>query len=218
MPARKAKATRARKRRSSESSPSVDVSRPMIWTPTRLFFSSGVGTHETQRVAMQRAMRQAGVADCNLVKTSSVIPPRCEIITRARGLRMLREGCIVHAVIAEGETSEPYQRITPALCWAQPDDPELPGYIAEVAEDHSRGRSTQSATDEAGEALITILAEKLGARVDAKKRWSERGRSRRMRIGRTAYHVGSIAESIEGPEEEDGKSVYAMAVVVGVFL
>jgi arginine decarboxylase len=98
-----------------------------------------MGTHETQRAAMQRAMRQAGVSDCNFVKVSSVIPPGCEIITRERGLRMLRAGGIVHAVIAEGETSEPYQRITPAICWAQPDDPELPGYMTEIEEGSRAG-------------------------------------------------------------------------------
>jgi arginine decarboxylase len=195
-----------------------DASLPLIWTPTRLFFASGTGTHETQRAAMQRAMRQAGVGECNLVKTSSVIPPGCEILTRARGLRMLRAGSIVHAVIAQGETSEPYQRVTPAICWAQPEDPELPGYMTEIEEDHAQGRSTQSATDEAGEALVTIIAERLGVRVDSKKLWSGRGRARRVRIGRTNYRVGSIAESVAGPEEEDGKPLYAVAVVLGVLL
>ena len=41
---------------------------PLAFVPTRVFFTSGVGTHETQRVAMQRALRKAGVADCNLVE------------------------------------------------------------------------------------------------------------------------------------------------------
>jgi arginine decarboxylase len=218
MPARRA--SRIARRGTTESPPAAanDISPPMIWTPTRLFFASGIGTHETERAAIQRAMREAGVADCNLVKTSSVIPPGCEILSRMRGLRMLRAGSIVHAVIAEGQTSEPYQRITPAICWAQPEDPGLPGYMTEIEEDHARGRSTQSATDEAGEALITIIGETLGVRVDSKKLWSQRGRSRRVRIGRMAYRVGSIAESTAGPDEEDGKSLYAVAVVLGVFL
>jgi hypothetical protein len=90
--------------------------------------------------------------------------------------------------------------------------------MTEIEEDHSQGRSRRSATDEAGEALITIIAEKLGVRVDAKKLWSERGRARRVRIGRTSYQVGSSAESVEGPEEEDGTPLYAVAVVLGVFL
>lgn len=218
MPARRA--TRTVRQRPGEPSPSneADVAPPMIWTPTRLFFTSGTGTHQTQRVAMQRAMRQAGMADCNLVKVSSVIPPGCEIITRTRGLRLLGAGCIVHAVIAEGATNEPFQRITPAICWAQPENPTLPGYMTEIEEDRTRGRSTQSATDEAGEALITIIAEKLDVRVDAKKLWSERGRSRRVRIGRTSYRVGSIAESMAGPEAEEGNPPYATAVVLGVLL
>src|SRR5215212_4290675 len=83
---------------------------PLAWVPTRVFFTTGVGRHETQRVAVQRAMEEAGVADANLVKVSSVIPPGCEIITRERGLRLLRAGNIVHAVIAQGETNEPHER------------------------------------------------------------------------------------------------------------
>jgi arginine decarboxylase len=215
-------ATRTRRRHSNNGATSTstgdDVLPPMIWTPTRLFFASGAGVHETQRGAMQRAMREAGVGECNLVKVSSVIPPGCEIITRARGLRMLRPGGIVHAVIAQGETNEPYQRITPAICWAQPDDPARPGYVTEIEEDHSRGRSTESSTEEAGVALITITGERLGVRVDGKKLWSHRGRSQRVRIGRTSYRVGSLAESREGAEAHGGQPMFTVAVVVGVFL
>src|SRR3712207_9178367 len=133
---------------------------------------------------MQRAMAEAGVADCNLIKVSSVIPPGCEIITRERGLRLLRPGNIVHAVIAQGETNEPHQRVTAALCWAQPDADGLPGYITEIEEEETKGKSARTATDEAGEALLTIVAEKGGAQVEAKKLWSKRGRERRVRVGR----------------------------------
>jgi arginine decarboxylase len=167
---------------------------------------------------MQRAMREAGVADCNLVKVSSVIPPACEIVPRARGLRMLRGGAIIHAVIAQGETNEPHQRITPAICWGQPNDATLPGYMTEVEEDQTKGRSTRTATDEAGEALITIIAEKFGVRLDPEKTWSNRGRSGRVRIGRLTWQVGSVAVSVIGPETDDGQRRYASAAVLGVFL
>src|ERR1700704_2262851 len=137
MPARKharpAPGRYARQRLSSddESGP------PLLFTPTRLFFTSGTGTHHTHRAAMQRAMREAGVADCNFVKVSSVIPPACQIVTRSAGLRMLQPGALTHAVIAEGETNEPHQRIAPAICWAQPKDPTVPGYMTEVEEDQT---------------------------------------------------------------------------------
>jgi arginine decarboxylase len=186
--------------------------------PTRVFFTSGTAVHTTQRGAMQRAMNDAGVGECNLVKTSSVIPPGCEIITRERGLRLLRAGNIVHAVIAQGQTSEPHQRVTPALCWAQPEDSELPGYIAEVEEDLTMGKNPKTATDEAGEALLTIMAEKAAARVDARKLWAERGRDRHVRVGRVELRVGSMAVSAIGPESQNGTQQYAVAAVLAVFL
>jgi arginine decarboxylase len=203
--------TRATSRRKDETP-------PQTWMPPRIFFTTGTGTHETQRAAMQRAMGEAGAADCNFVKVSSVLPPGCEIITREHGLRLLRPGNIVHAVIAEGETNEPHQRVTPAICWAQPDDDKLPGYLTEVEEDNTKGKSTRTATDEAGEALLTIIGEKLDAKVDAKKLWGSRGRDRRVRIGGRGYRVGSVAASAVGPEAEDGTQQYAIAVVLGIFV
>jgi arginine decarboxylase len=218
MSARQRARATSRRSTSNVRSPDDVLAPPLLFTPSRLFFTTGTGTHATQRAAMQRAMRQAGVDDCNFVKVSSVIPPACEIVPRAVGLRMLRAGALTHAVIAEGETNEPHQRVTPAICWAQPSDPTLPGYMTEVEEDQTKGRSTKTATDEAGEALLTIIAEKLGARLDAKKVWANRGRSGRVRIGGLSWQLGAVAVSAVGPEAEDGQEQYAVATVVGVLL
>jgi arginine decarboxylase len=218
MPARKHARSATRRSARQRLSPEEEPAPPLLFTPTRLFFTTGTGTHQTQRAAMQRAMREAGVADCNFVKVSSVIPPACQIVTRSAGLRMLRPGALTHAVIAEGETNEPHQRITPAICWAQPSDSSLPGYMTEVQEDQTKGRSMKTATDEAGEALLTIIAEKLGARLDAKKTWANRGRSGRVRIGRLTWQLGSVAVSAVGPEADDGQEQYAIATVLGILL
>jgi len=191
---------------------------PLAWVPTRVFFTTGVGRHETQRVAIQRAMEEAGVADANLVKTSSVIPPGCEVITRERGLRLLRAGNIVHAVIAQGETNEPHERVTAALCWAQPEDETLPGYITEIEEQETKGKSEQTATDEAGEALITIVGDKLGTKVDGKTVWGARGRGRTVRVARKVFRVGSVIASAVGPEQQGGQQQYAVALALAVFI
>lgn len=218
MPARQQPRATARRSARSVLSRDDETAPPLLFTPRRLFFTAGTGTHETQRAAMQRAMRQAGVADCNLVKVSSVVPPACEIVPRAVGLRMLQPGAIIHAVIAEGETNEPHRRVTPAICWAQPSDPTLPGYMTEVEEDQTKGRSAKTATDEAGEALLTIIAEKLGTRLDAKKVWANRGRTGRVRIGRLTWQLGAVAASAVGPEADDGQERYASAAVLGILL
>src|SRR4051812_9418058 len=97
------------------------------FVPSHIFFARGVGVHSIQRVAVQRAMQQAGVNELNLVKVTSVIPPKCEVITAERGLKMLQPGAVQFGVIAQGETNEPHQRVTAALCWGQPDGDDLPG-------------------------------------------------------------------------------------------
>src|SRR5829696_8481095 len=87
-----------------------DVPPPLHWVPSRVFFVTGTGVHELERVALQHAMREAGVADCNLLKVSSVMPPECEIIPASEGRRLLRPGNMVFAVIATAQTEEPHQR------------------------------------------------------------------------------------------------------------
>jgi arginine decarboxylase len=161
-------------------------------------------------------MREAGVSQCNLVKVSSILPPETEIISRERGLRLLRPGNIVFAIIAQAQTNEPHQRITPAIAWANPDKRGVPGFIAEVEEDLAKGKTEQTAADQVGEEAIIILAESLRVRVDPKRKWS---RSRRtIRIGATNVGIGYLAVSAEGPEEEDGRSDFAAAIVLAVFV
>lgn len=191
---------------------------PKVWVPTMVFFTHGVGTHETQRVAMQRAMEEAGVAECNMVKVSSVIPPNCRIISREHGRRLLRSGGIVHAVIAQGETNEPHQRVTAALCFAQPDSDRYPGFITEVEEEETKGKSAKTATDEAGEALLTIVAEKIRAKVDAKKLWAKRGRDRKVRVGRETVRVGAITATAIAPEKQGDTERWAVAMAFAVYL
>jgi pyruvoyl-dependent arginine decarboxylase len=124
--------------RSARSTPDSDVP-PLSWVPTRVFFVSGVGTHAMERVALQHAMREAGVADGNLLKVSSVIAPGCRIIPADEGRRLLRPGNMVYAVIATAQTDEPHQRVTTALAWAKPEKPGVPGYIAELEEEMAEG-------------------------------------------------------------------------------
>src|SRR5215211_6753131 len=190
---------------------------PLQFEPTRVFFSTGVGFHKIQRVAIQRAMEQAGVNDLNLVKLTSVIPPTCEVITPERGLRLLSPGAIAFAVIAQGETNEPHQRVTAALTWAEPLGDGLPGYITEIEEDQTMGKSEATARDESGEALVTIVAERLGVEANAKRIWENRGRDRYVRIGGRRIRVGSVVSSAVGPEQQDGEQRYAVALAVAVF-
>src|SRR4051812_22786332 len=178
----------------SPRAPKIDQSStaPILFVPRRLFFTSGVGRHSQERVATQNAMRAAGVPRVNLVKISSVIAPRCEIISRQEGIRLLRSGAIAFAVIAQGMTKEPHQRVTPALAWSKPDDENETGFIAEVEEQNANGLSQKAAEDRVGEEALILQATHLGAKVNAKRLWSGRGQSRSVRVGGKRVRVGSL--------------------------
>ena len=192
------------------------ASPPLSFVPRRVFFTAGTGQHRLERVAVQHAMRRAGVSQCNLVKVSSILPPETKIISREEGVRLLYPGNIVFAIIAQCQTNEPHQRIAPALAWANPAKRGVPGFIAEVEEDLAKGKTEQTAADEVGEEAITILAETLRVKVQPQKKWDRRKRS--MRIGSTQVETGYLAASIEGPEEKDGRTDFAAAIVLAVFV
>jgi arginine decarboxylase len=195
-----------------------DAVPPLGFVPTRVFFVAGKGVHELERVAVQRAMRDAGVADCNLVKVSSVIPPECRIITAVEGRRLLRPGNIVHAVIAEAQTDEPHQRVATAIAWAKPARPGVPGYIAELEEEMAKGRSESTAAKQVGEEVLAIMAMRLRATVDAERVWGGRGRHRTVRIGGVRVHVGCSSISCVAPEERGGKKRTAAGFVAAIYI
>jgi hypothetical protein len=62
------------------------------------------------------------------------------------------------------------------------------------------------------------MAERIGAKIDAKKLWSGRGRDRTVRIGGVKVRTGSIAESAVCPEAQDGETKYATAMAFAVYL
>ena len=74
--------------------------------PTHMFLTRGVGVHREKLASFEQALRSAGVAYCNLVSVSSILPPNCKIIPRKRGEKLLKPGEITHCVMARSETNE----------------------------------------------------------------------------------------------------------------
>jgi arginine decarboxylase len=74
--------------------------------PTHMFLTRGVGVHKEKLASFEQALRSAGVAYCNLVTVSSILPPNCKIIPRARGEKLLNPGEITFCVMARSETNE----------------------------------------------------------------------------------------------------------------
>ncbi len=99
--------------------------------PRRVFFTSGYGVHEDELMSFELALRMAGIERFNLVPVSSILPPRCRVVSRERGLRMLKSGQIVFCVMARFTSDEEGKEIFASIAAAIPEDRNRHGYIAE---------------------------------------------------------------------------------------
>ncbi len=99
----------------------------------KIFFTSGVGRHEKKLVSFDRALAGAGIPLFNHVAVSSIVPPRCEIISLEEGVKILlpkNKGSILFGVRAEASSNES-GCITAAVSMGLPLNEDDCGYIAE---------------------------------------------------------------------------------------
>jgi len=66
--------------------------------------------HKEELRSYELALRDAGIEKCNLVHVSSILPPRCGVISRTRGLKALVPGGITYCVMARCSSAEPTDR------------------------------------------------------------------------------------------------------------
>ena len=98
----------------------------------RIFFSvSGKSDGFTPLNAFDNCLLRAGVGDTNLVKMSSIIPPRCEKSAPVA----LPHGSLVPIAYAFISSETPGQVIAAAVAVAIPEDPSLAGLIMEYSAD-----------------------------------------------------------------------------------
>ncbi|HSR43021.1 MAG TPA: pyruvoyl-dependent arginine decarboxylase, partial [Longimicrobiales bacterium] len=72
--------------------------------PKRIFFTTGTGVHREKLTSFEMALRDARIAQHNLVRISSIFPPNCEIVPREEGVKLLRPGQVVFCVLSEAST------------------------------------------------------------------------------------------------------------------
>ena len=139
--------------------------------PRKLWLTRGVGSHREKLTSFELALREAGIAQYNLVRVSSIFPPHCQIVEREEGLLLLQPGEIVFAVLAEMSTNEPGRRIAASIGVARPTDHNKYGYLSEH---HTFGQTEQEAGDYAEDLAATMLATTLGIPFDPEKDYNER--------------------------------------------
>src|SRR4030042_2305862 len=103
----------------------------MLIIPNKVFFTKGVGTHKDKLTSFELALRDAGIQKFNLVTVSSILPPNCEIITKAKGLPMLKDGEIVFVVMSRNESNEHNRLISASVGAAVPAGRAQHGHFGE---------------------------------------------------------------------------------------
>ncbi len=139
--------------------------------PKRVFLTKGVGRHKYQLKSFEEALRKAGVAQQNLVQVSSILPPKCKIISREKGLAQLTPGEICFCVMARADTNEHGRLVASSVGIAVPKDTKKWGYLSEV---HGHGMNRAEAADMSEDLAAGMLGTTLGLEVDPDKAWSEK--------------------------------------------
>jgi arginine decarboxylase len=143
----------------------------MFPSPTRMFLTKGVGVHRHALTAFEFALRDADIEQQNLVYVSSILPPRCKVISREAGVELLRPGDITFCVLARSETDEFGRNLYASLGLAKPADLDMYGYISEQ---HGYGMTAEAAGEHAEDLAATMLASTLGLDFDPDAAWNER--------------------------------------------
>lgn len=139
--------------------------------PAEVFLTKGVGRHRYRLKSFEQALRQAGVAQQNLVQVSSILPPRCRIVSRESGLSRLIPGQICYCVLARADTDEHGRLVASSVGVAVPKDQSNWGYLSEV---HGHGMNRRQAGDMAEDLAAGMLGTTLGMELDPDKAWSEK--------------------------------------------
>ena len=178
--------------------------------PKKMFFTKGVGKHKERLTSFELALRDAGIASQNLVRVSSIFPPRCKVIPRKEGLTYLEHGEVVFSVIAENSTREPHRLIVSSIGVAIPADKDTYGYLSEH---HSFGETEEQAGEYAEELAAEMLATTLNVEFDPDLSWDEKKEV--YRISNKIVRTMNITQSAVGDKRGLWTTVLAAAIMIG---
>jgi len=165
--------------------------------------------HKEKLASFELALRDAGIAQCNLILVSSIFPPGCKKVAKEEGVKLLRPGEIVFCVYDREATNEPNRLIAASVGVAIPADPEQHGYLSEH---HAYGETEEKAGEYAEDLAASMLATTLGIEFNPDTAWDEREQLFKMsgKIVRTS----NLTQSAIGNKDGLWTTVFAAAVFV----
>ena len=139
--------------------------------PRRCFLTKGVGRHREKLAAFEEALRDADIAQYNLVHVSSIFPPHCELVSKKIGLKLLLPGAVTYVVMSRAETDENRRLAAATVGLALPRDKNMYGYLSEH---HSFGETEGQAGEYAEDLAASMLATVLGVGFNPDAAWDEK--------------------------------------------
>ncbi len=136
--------------------------------PEKIFLTKGVGTHKEQLASFELALRDAGIASCNLVYVSSIVPPNCNVLPRNEAIPLLKPGQVIFCVMSRIDTNEPNRLMAAAIGMALPADRSVYGYLSEHK---AYGQTQERAGDYAEDLAASMLASTHGVSFDVDNAW-----------------------------------------------
>lgn len=177
--------------------------------PSRMFFTRGMGKHRNNLQSFEVALRDAGIAQCNLVRVSNIFPQRCKIVSPRLGLRELIPGQITFCVMAEERTNEPNRLISAGIGLALPAGDAHYGYISEH---HGFGMTERKVGDFVEDMAASMLASTVGVEFDADADYDKRREIYRM--SGQIVHTRHVVQTAEG----DKNGLWTCVVAAAIFL
>jgi arginine decarboxylase len=187
----------------------LSTANPLLYVPKMAFFTKGRGVHKDHLTSFELALRDAGIANLNLVSVSSILPPHCKIVSRQEGIKHLQPGQIVFTIMARSATNEPNRLIAASIGLARPADDSQHGYLSEH---HSTGETAQKAGDYAEDMAMEMLATTLGLPNDPSLAWNEK--EEQWRLSNKIYRTQNFTQSAEGHKDGLWSTVISAAVLI----
>ncbi len=181
----------------------------MATAATKAFLTKGVGRHKEHLAAFELALRDAGIAQFNIVTVSSIFPAHCRIVKKTDGLKELTAGQILHVVLARTESNEPYRHLAASVGVAIPKDRELYGYLSEH---HSFGETDEQAGEYAEDLAAQMLATIINVDFDPDTSYDKRRDV--WKLSDQIVKTQHIAQSARGDRNGLWTSVIAACVLV----
>lgn len=186
------------------------MTNPQSYVPKIMFLTKGKGVHKDYLTSFELSLRDAQIADLNLVSVSSIKPPGCRIVSIQEGRKHLLPGQITFAIMARSSTNEPNRLIAASIGLARPAD-ELAhhGYLSEH---HSTGETAQKAGDYAEDMAMEMLATTLGLPDEPSLAWDQR--EEQWKLSDKIYKTQNFTQSAEGNKDGLWTTVISAAVLI----